>query len=252
MTEEATYNEMRNKFQEVFFKKFSQGLVLYEEDRKKRLLYIKLILASVAIIIVLSVVFLKRIDCNIIAILTVLAAAGSIYMKKSFEKNLKSGIMPQFCKCFGNLKWSSGSYTDSNNLFRNSYLIPEYEISSYDDIFKGSYKEVGFEIVESTFSKFKKNKFEKHYGSHRPNTLNVNSMSYGDIISLINAFLNPKKSQNKVFSGVIIKLTMNKNFTGKTLITPDTMLHATPSKELKHTTLEDVVFEKKFDVFTDD
>ena len=30
------------------------------------------------------------------------------------------------------------------------------------------------------------------------------------------------------------------------------MKHASPAANLKHTTLEDVVFEKKFDVFTDD
>lgn len=50
----------------------------------------------------------------------------------------------------------------------------------------------------------------------------------------------------------MIKLDMNKSFTGNTVIRPDTLKHASPAANLKHTTLEDVVFEKKFDVFTDD
>ena len=55
-----------------------------------------------------------------------------------------------------------------------------------------------------------------------------------------------------IFRGVFITLDMNKNFSGKTIIKPDSWRHVSPVANLKHTTLEDVVFEKKFDVFTDD
>ena len=33
MTEEKTYSQMRKKFQEVFFKKISPGLSVYEAER---------------------------------------------------------------------------------------------------------------------------------------------------------------------------------------------------------------------------
>ena len=45
---------------------------------------------------------------------------------------------------------------------------------------------------------------------------------------------------------------MNKNFTGHTVIKPNSLMHITPSKALRHTELEDIQFEKKFDVFTVD
>lgn len=45
---------------------------------------------------------------------------------------------------------------------------------------------------------------------------------------------------------------MNKEFTSHTVITPDKFFHNSPLPDLRHTTLEDVEFEKKFDVFTND
>ena len=53
------------------------------------------------------------------------------------------------------------------------------------------------------------------------------------------------------FKGVIVRVPMNKTVDTHTVITVNTSAHVSPVKGLRHTTLEDVVFEKKFDVFTD-
>ena len=60
------------------------------------------------------------------------------------------------------------------------------------------------------------------------------------------------RNKTTIFEGVIVKLSMNKDFKGHTVIKADSIFHTSPSSALRHTTLEDVVFENKYDVFTDD
>jgi hypothetical protein len=45
---------------------------------------------------------------------------------------------------------------------------------------------------------------------------------------------------------------MNKDFSSHTIISPDDIFHKSPIQGLKHTVLEDIEFEKRFDVFTND
>lgn len=136
-------------------------------------------------------------------------------IKKSFENSIKEQIMPKLCKCYGKMKWSEGSY-QKGRVFEKSCVIPQYTSDEYDDIFTGIHKDVAFEIVESEYIR----------GSG--------------------------KNQRTVFKGVIVKLAMNKNFISHTVIKPDSLRHVSPAKDLRHTVLEDVEFEKKFDVFTND
>ena len=55
-----------------------------------------------------------------------------------------------------------------------------------------------------------------------------------------------------IFKGLVVQFEMNKNFEGHTVIYPD---HLTPSFNLRglhHTEMEDIVFEKKYNVYTND
>ena len=54
------------------------------------------------------------------------------------------------------------------------------------------------------------------------------------------------------FKGVSIQFKINKKFSGHTIIYPDSYLHTYPSLNLHHTELEDVVFERKYDVYTNE
>ena len=222
-----TYPEMRKEFYEKFYTNVVHILSQYEFERKSRLT-IALILSSIFIILsvfLIGITFTAHyVDPDVKETFHQFAGACIVFawlswrfIKKSFERKIKSKIMPTVCSCFDNLKWTTIKETHiSSDFYRMARAIGSYNRSSFDDIFIGSYKDVDFNIVEAEYRR------------------------------------KGRKSDITVFDGVIIDLDMNKNFTGHTVIAPDSIAHFSPSKKLRHTVLEDVVFEKKFDVFTDD
>lgn len=225
MTQDKSYSQMRKEFQELFYKELFPFLEKYEGERKLKLLLASLSFLSLfAISLFLFYVGIFVVDssdsregCLKFAFLMFILALGSWCMiKKRFESKIKKEIMFKVCKCFGNLSWKIFDRCSNNSLIADSDVIPYFSASSYDDCFVGKYEDVNYDIMESTFT-----------------------AGFG-------------KNKRTVFCGVIIKLDMNKNFVGKTIIRPDKLFHASPSSALRHTTLEDVTFEKKFDVFTDD
>jgi len=219
MTEEKTYSQMRKEFQEAFFKKISPGLSKYESERLRQFGYTRAVKIAALIIILVLVFLTKQIDIGLIVFICCIAGAVCFGLKKKFENEIKQKIMPYVCKCLGDLKWKYAQCS-FEQLLCKSGIIDRYNRVSYDDSFTGIYKDINYEICETSF----------YY------TTGTGKNS----------------STRTVFKGVMIKLDMNKSFTGNTVIRPDTLKHASPAANLKHTTLEDVVFEKKFDVFTDD
>ncbi len=219
MTEEKTYSQMRKEFQEAFFKKISPGLSKYESERLRQFGYTRAVKIAALIIILVLVFLTKQIDIGLILFICCIAGAVCFGLKKKFENEIKQKIMPYVCKCLGDLKWKYAQCS-FEQLLCKSGIIDRYNRVSYDDSFTGIYKDINYEICETSF----------YY------TTGTGKNS----------------STRTVFKGVMIKLDMNKSFTGNTVIRPDTLKHASPAANLKHTTLEDVVFEKKFDVFTDD
>ena len=225
MQKEKTYPEMRKEFQEKFFKELSPALEKFDAERKRKLLYAILGASFFCVLGILLLIapFITKLSndeaegaLNGAVIMFGVAGATWYSIKKSFENKIKDKIMPSVCKCFGNINWKKCFLYESRNVFQVSNLIPYFSSSNFDDYFSGNYKDVGFEIIESEFSA----------GSG--------------------------KNRRTVFNGVIVKLDMNKRFHGNTVIRPDSMFHTSPSSNLVHTTLEDVIFEKKFDVYTDD
>ena len=219
MTEEKTYSQMRKEFQEAFFKKISPGLSKYESERLRQFGYTRAVKIAALIIILVLVFLTKQIDIGLILFICCIAGAVCFGLKKKFENEIKQKIMPYVCKCLGDLKWKYAQ-CPFEQLLCKSGIIDRYNRVSYDDSFTGIYKDINYEICETSFY------YKTGTGKN--------------------------SSTRTVFKGVMIKLDMNKSFTGNTVIRPDTLKHASPAANLKHTTLEDVVFEKKFDVFTDD
>ena len=224
MIEEEIYQEMRKIFQDKFFNELYPLLQQYDNERKLRLV-IAIIFVSIfsiaGLLIFCMIILWDAEGHNRFEILK-----GSIFMftlawlvwfglKKGFENKIKNKIMPKFCACFDKLTWVRGSYPDGDEVFISSHLLPLYTSCNYDDVFYGEYKYVKFDIVESKSG--------------------VNSNKSG-----------------MIFDGVVVKFDMNKSFKGNTVICPDSLLPMAPAEELIHTPLEDVVFEKKFDVYTDD
>lgn len=224
-TIEKSYSQMRKEFQDKFFKELSPALEKFDAERKGKL---RLAVAGAVICFVIGILLIispffitmseETSENTFKSGIGMFFMAGFVWaiIKKNFENKIKEKIMPSVCQCFGDISWKKCILYENRKVFQESNLIPSFSSSSFDDYFSGSYKDVGFEIIESEFSS------------------------------------GTGKNRRTVFNGVIVKLDMNKNFSGNTVIRPDSMFHASPSSNLVHTTLEDVVFEKKFDVYTDD
>jgi len=226
MTEQPkTYAQMRKEFYEKYQKIIVPKIRIYDNTRKNKNI-LSIILIILCTIISGAILYFVKISgmtggeaegpAKIAMIIFVAGIAARLWIKKDFENSIKEKIMPIVCPCFGDMSWSHSTYNDQLYI-KNSRVIPEYTSSSFDDIFIGSYTNVPYHIIESEYEE----------GSGR--------------------------SRRTIFKGVIVRIDMNKNFTGHTVIRPDSLLHAAAGiGHLKHTTLEDVVFEKKFDVYTDD
>ena len=225
MPEDKTYQQMRNEFQKVFSEKLAPALEQYDGERKRNFVWACICSSFWALagcFILIAAFFLspesdsdKTNDIKFAIFLFCLSYATWYGIKKNFESKIKKKIMNTVCECFGNLKWETGVYKKIER-FSLAHLIPAYDSKIYDDIFYGKYKDVNYEIIESEFIK------------------------------------KAGRYSSTVFKGIIVKLDMNKNFKGNTVIWPDTVMHTSPTSKLKHTVLEDTLFEKEYDVFTDD
>ena len=226
MTEqEKSYSQMRREF----YEKYSNQIVLlvqkHEASRRIKLFFA--IISSSSLFILASFLLYIAItnggifdDNNegafkLAVLLYGLSYFSWFWIKKGFENTIKKRIMPTVCKCFGNIKWSEGSYA-YGSVFSASCVVPQFTSAEYDDIFEGSYNDVNIEIVEPEY------------------------------------ILGSGKYQRTVFDGIVVKLDMNKSFTSHTVIKPSNLMHISPSPDLKRTELEDVEFNKKYDVFTND
>ncbi|MEZ5690932.1 MAG: DUF3137 domain-containing protein [Rickettsiales bacterium] len=110
----------------------------------------------------------------------------------------------------------------SIEILKESGIIPNYAEEHTEDYVKGSYKGVSLEISEAIL----KNVRKSHNSSHI------------------------------VFRGIYVLLSMNKNFSGKTVVKHDYgavgnwLINKTA--DMDRVRLEDPVFEKKFEVYSTD
>ena len=224
MSQEKTYSQIRNDFSKKFYSYIVPRIRQYEDERVIRLLASLVVsiifLAWVAWIYYAGFTHISEFTGNkagLVIILLLCAFGGFWINKKSFEEKIKTDtIMPLVCKCFEDLSWSPYYGVNAGNIIKTSRVIQDFDSLGCDDAFVGQHQDVKFEIMESFFI--------KGYGRYR----------------------------RTVFKGVVVKLDMNKNFTGHTLIRPASLVHLNIPGKLKRTKLEDIEFEKRFNVFTND
>ncbi|MCD8024480.1 MAG: DUF3137 domain-containing protein, partial [Candidatus Gastranaerophilales bacterium] len=229
--DECRRQELKSKFCEKYKSKLLPILLPLEAERKRTLrkaIFLAISFFGLAFVFFCLMIALKsryNIDDQIAGFgtLALIVVGFALFEFESikFTRNLKDRIMPIICSVFGKLKWLKNPHnTIYEPFFLESAFVKPYDRSSFDDVFKGEYKDVKYQIIEGEFRKVVRR------GKRR----------YEEIL----------------FDGVILKVDMNKDFTSHTIIQADTFMHISPSLKLKHTELEDVVFEKKFDVFTND
>ena len=255
--------DIQSAFWDNYNKHILPKMELLENDRKHTL-KIAYVFCSVCSVVGFCFVFLFLkelfkghhtdlifIFLYLIIFTLVFTTFGFCWFRQGFELKIKNLLFPINFNDF-ELKWNkhNGGILPGN-LYRDANLIPYYDDLTYGDGFSGRYKNVSFVIEETSSRKLKKEKDETPQKNIHKKTVNVNIKNNEVELSDSSAKKNEKYTK-EIFKGVVISMDMNKNFKGNTIIWPDTMLHKAPVSKLHHTVLEDVEFEKKFDVYTDD
>ncbi len=256
-----TFFKIKQTFQENYFQHVKPKLTKFEAKRKK---YLKNANLTAPIFIVLAILYFLFYDklgqescnLNIVIVLVVISIACHKYAQWLLNAEIKKIVMPHICKCFEGLSWKDSSY-DLKESYEPTGIVENYNISFVDDAFLGKYNDIDFEIIKTSLKKDYKNK-----GKTTLSALNdLNNDLYKNIPFLLYiigfaAYLAGKVgigqgNSKKIFDGVILKIASVKTFTSHTLIKPDSLVKMT-TVNLNHTELEDVVFEKKYDVYSND
>lgn len=161
--------------------------------------------------------------------------------KKSFEKEVKTGVINSFLSFFGNFYWSMDECIPKEDI-EYSRLIGNFSTIRNDDFFKGLHDGVKITISEMTL--LRKNRFEDAKDT------------FDDPLSMVG---NNDKNSDIVFDGLFIKLDINKLLNSHTIIienTPfvDKFFSALPNnfQGMEKVELEDPDFNKQFSVFSED
>lgn len=223
------YAELKNRFDDYYEQKLLP--VLSEcESRRRRYFFMFLILAGMgalfypAIIAKLLQADWQESDAAIGAVLglsclVIMALCGPIY---AYKQKVKPLIMPDFAAFFGSFIYQyEGKIDDA--VLRQSALFKPYNQSRGDDFFAGIYDGVRISIAEEKLKLRKKD------------------------------FRDFDMSKN-VFEGICVLFEMNKNFKGRTIVLKDRKLlnFFNRISGLQNVKLEDMRFEKYFEVYSDD
>ena len=151
--------------------------------------------------------------------LVIMLLCGPLYV---YKQKVKPQIMPDFAEFFGSFMYQYEGKIDGM-ILRQSELFGQYNQSNGDDAFVGVFDGVRICVAEEKLKLQKKD------------------------------FRNFDMSKN-VFQGVCILFEMNKNFKGRTVVLKDMKLLNVFNriKGLQNIKLEDIRFEKYFEVYSDD
>ena len=145
------------------------------------------------------------------------------YSMVLYQDSIKTDIFPNILNFFGTFSYSPET-KKSAGAYEYSGLIPNFNRETSEDHIKGTYKEVEIDLFETELEQ------KRRSGK---NTTYVT-----------------------VFKGILITLSMNKEFKGKTVVRKDSGLIGNWFRKtfssLENVKLEDPTFEKKFEVFSND
>lgn len=154
-------------------------------------------------------------------------AAAYLYIKTSirlYRASIKTEIFPKIVGFIQGLSYEP-EYNSDVRKYEKYDILPSYDREICEDHIKGTYKGLEIELVEVSLQKRK-------------------------------FFRRSKSDTKEVFSGLLIKLSVAKNFRGKTIITADggfvKNIFNEMGQELEHIKLEDPEFENVFEVYSDD
>lgn len=242
MSENRNIDELKSGFEGFYQSQIFPLMQDMENMRKKYLRYfiIACCLAVVAIPLLMwgifhfqaaetvatqnSSSFSNSLMYGLIAVVIAICASPiALYKFKS-----KSKLMPIMLQYFEGFNYQYKRTIPVDVI--QTRLINNYDQREGDDYFEGVYKNVPITVSEE---KFKRKRIIERNGK-------------------------PQTTYDIIFSGVLILLKMNKDFSGQTVVLQDKGLLNTMSKlghnlqGLSNVKLEDSVFEKEFEVFASD
>lgn len=137
-----------------------------------------------------------------------------------YRRKIKNDVMGKFIKFFDGFSYVQGKRMDER-LMSDSLIFPDYDEYKADDCFFGKYEDVDISVYEQTLT-------EIRHGSKG------------------------QRYKVTVFEGISVELAMNKPFKGQTIVIKDLgVFNCFKSfKHMERVKLEDVVFEKEFEVFS--
>lgn len=222
---EYSIAQFRRDYSTIFHSKVLPVLGQFEGERKKRLY--QAIAASAALVIlgltVLVFAWVKDVNTkNLQWFLICSAWIAWSSIQKPFERKIKKLIMPVLMQAFPGFFWQeTPPVTDADIKRAKIFNIPDGLKATFDDCFVGTYRNVTVHISECDY------------------TIRTNN------------------SDETVFEGALVRIKMNKNFEGLTVIRPKKAPKKDNYKDLKkigleEVKLEDPVFEKLYTVYSTD
>lgn len=244
MTESFEIRELRRKFYGYYQNKIAKDLDSFEEVKQieffKYCVCLLLLILTVIIGIFVFIHFMNTMPSElfwgsgsrdhgyseVIYMVTGLIAGGFWFLarkvNKNFENRVKADVIGSFLSFFGDFTWSPDLKIEKYEL-EESKLFGGITKIDPDDYFQGTYK--GLNIIISEVE------IERGTGKQRVD----------------------------VFGGVLVKLDMNKRVLSHTIVTEDVSWSKfskyflpTAFSNMDKTELEDVEFNKMFNVYTED
>lgn len=220
---EYSIEQFKKDYNRLLNEKVLIEISQYEKERRTRLFWAVLI-AAICIIIGLVILFTVngRETGKIAGIFFTLSCVSWSMIQKSFEFRIKGKIMPTLMKAVPGFYWQETPPVTESDII-NSKIIPRADVcsKSFDDCFVGKYRNVPVAVSECKCK-----------------------ISQG-------------KSTRTLLEGVVVKIKMNKNFEGMTVIRPkDTSYYDNYSDlkraHLEEVKLEDPEFDRQFAVYSTD
>ena len=231
-------NDYEIGFSEHYNKYLKDKVVRFEENRisalkaaRKRLIIWFFYIFLTALIVYFLYKNFLELNRDIVAFTTLIlvsigVAAPFFWIFSpiwSYEENIKKEIFPNVLNFFGDFKYHIETKKSVKEYYATE-LIPKHDTEIAEDHITGTYKDIKVDLFETKLSK--------------------------------DSDENSSTTLNTVFDGIIVELSMNKSFSGKTVVKKDIGTVGNwfikKSTSLKKVKLEDPIFEKMFEVYSDD
>lgn len=276
-TETARYEK---GFAQYYIKNIKPSVASFEKKRVESLkkasfrIRISIAIAFVMLIIKSSINYDQYNNVvNGIMLLILFGLGGWTYFSiHIYKSSIKSDIFPKILSFIGNYKYSP----QCNNMvppLKDSGIIPNYDRERSEDSISGVYKGVKIDLFETNLiERQRRTARNMHSGRKYSNktltnfaiNLAINSATGGNnggSHSSGHRHHGSRKRSNDyhdvtVFKGIIINLSINKSFNGKTIVKKDSgkigNFFKNKFSKLENVQLEDPQFEKMFEVYSDD